>query len=97
MTTTAQQLTRALRTLSARGERPPCGDPATRNLWVADSAEERAVAAGLCEGCPVIASWAGVDRTWHAPSTIATRRAAQVRRERRRLSKSLPSSSQRRE
>lgn len=48
------QLTRALLDLAARGERTHCSDPATHHLWLSEIKAERAEAAKLCRGCPVI-------------------------------------------
>jgi hypothetical protein len=70
-------LTRALVDLASRGERPHCSDPGTSELWLSGHKAERAEAAKLCRGCPVIEPcgqaatarrerwgvWAGVDRT----------------------------------
>jgi hypothetical protein len=80
-TTLADQLTRALLSLTSRGQRPRCGDPADAGLWLSDYAEERALACTLCHGCPVIQAcgeaaeaagerfgvWAGQDRTAPKP------------------------------
>ena len=42
MITTAQQLTRALLALTARGITPPCGDPTRRhNLWMSEFPGDR--------------------------------------------------------
>lgn len=46
--------TRALITLASQGGRPPCGTWAEHNLWLSEDHEERARAAKLCTGCPVI-------------------------------------------
>lgn len=73
--TARERLDRALLHLAADGRRPRCGEPATHHLWTSESADERARAAGLCAGCPVLRQcadaaeeeaalfvWAGVDR-----------------------------------
>ena len=67
-------LDRALLDLAADGRRPRCGEPADHLLWTSEKADERARAAGLCVGCPVLRQcaqaaeeeaelfvWAGVD------------------------------------
>lgn len=73
----SSRLTHALIDLTDRGGRPRCGDPDTRDLWLSDRSAQRAAAARLCTGCPVLAEcgaaaeanneqfgvWAGVDRT----------------------------------
>lgn len=80
-------LTAALLALASRGQRPRCGDPGARDLWLSDDYDERAQAAAWCNGCPVwqecgaaaesrqerFGVWAGQDRT---PDT-RTKRAAQ--------------------
>jgi hypothetical protein len=48
------QLTRALTTLAAQSQRPRCADPADHDLWLSELSEERAQAAALCHGCPVL-------------------------------------------
>ena len=72
-----QRLTHALVELATEGKRPRCGDQGEHDLWLSESAAERAVAATRCAGCPVLAEcaasadanneqfgvWAGVDRT----------------------------------
>jgi hypothetical protein len=71
------QLTRALLNIAARGQRTHCSDPTSHHLWLSEHPGERAIAAMLCRGCPVITEcgeaaeanderhgvWAGVDRT----------------------------------
>lgn len=47
-------LDRALVDLASRGERPRCGEPADRHLWVSDSPDERRRAARLCAACPIL-------------------------------------------
>lgn len=65
----------ALEDAATAGEWIACRGP-HGHYWTSDSAEERAVAAALCDGCPVLAEchtaaestnevflvWAGVDR-----------------------------------
>jgi len=89
MTNAADQLLRSLPTLATRGQQTRCGDPADAELWMSDFPEERALAATLCHGCPVITAcgeaaeanaekfgvWAGVDRTIR-PGRPATNRKA---------------------
>ncbi|QOK24145.1 WhiB family transcriptional regulator [Janibacter indicus] len=68
-------LDRALLDLAADGRRPRCGEPADHLLWTSEDTDERARAAALCVGCPVLQEcalaaeeeaelfvWAGVDR-----------------------------------
>ena len=71
------QLHRALANLSARGQLTPCAEHRGW-LWLADDAEDRAIARRLCNPCPVLAEchdaaeannerfgvWAARDRTW---------------------------------
>lgn len=73
----AQALDAMLLRLAARGVRPRCGEPAAHTLFLSDRAEERALAATWCAGCPVLEEcgaaaieakathgvWGGVDRT----------------------------------
>lgn len=72
--TARDTLDRALLDLAADGRRPRCGEPADHLLWTSESADERARAAALCAGCPVLQPcaraaeeehelfvWAGVD------------------------------------
>jgi hypothetical protein len=47
-------LTLALLNLAARGERTDCSDPASHYLWLSEHDNERAVAAMLCDHCPVL-------------------------------------------
>lgn len=69
------RLDRALLDLADRGGRPRCGEPADHLLWTSEKPDERARAAGMCVGCPVLRQcalaaeeegelfvWAGVDR-----------------------------------
>jgi hypothetical protein len=77
MTTAAERLTQALINLAATGLRTHCSDPTLSQLWTSDHEGERAEAARLCIGCPVIIEcgaaadarderfsvWAGRDRT----------------------------------
>ena len=70
----SDRLTAALLTLAARGQSPPC---TADDRWLSEDQDERATAARLCAGCPVLEPcrmaaaaqgerfgvWAGVDRT----------------------------------
>lgn len=69
------RLDRALLDLATEGRRPRCGEPAEHLWWTSEKADERARAAALCVGCPVLQPcahaaeeegelfvWAGVDR-----------------------------------
>lgn len=75
-----EALDRALLDLAADGRRPRCGEPATHHLWTSEKADERARAAALCVGCPVLRQcahaaeeehelfvWGGVDRGVRPP------------------------------
>ena len=73
----SEAFTKALLDLGAGGLRTHCSDPDSRHMWLSESAAERAEAAKLCRGCPVILEcgqaatarkerwgvWAGVDRS----------------------------------
>ena len=75
----AQELDAMLLRLAAQGVRPRCGEPAAHDLFLSDVAEERALAATWCAGCPVLDEcaaagveakatfgvWGGVDLTVH--------------------------------
>ena len=50
----AQELDAMLLRLAAQGVRPRCGEPAAHAVFLSDVAEERAVAATWCAGCPVL-------------------------------------------
>jgi hypothetical protein len=50
----SDRLTTALVELAARGLRTHCSDPESSELWLSDDQAERAQAARLCIGCPVI-------------------------------------------
>lgn len=78
--TARDALDRALVDLAARNRRPRCADPDTWSWWTSDKGAERAAAARLCTGCPVLEPcrdaaqeageifvWAGVD---HGTSPI---------------------------
>ena len=80
------QLDRALLDLAADGRRPRCGEPASHHLWTSEKADERARAAALCAGCPVLQPcahaaeqehelfvWAGVDRGARPSKKTATK------------------------
>ena len=47
----SDQLTRRLLDLARAGQRPPC---AADDRWLSEDQDERAEAASLCAGCPVI-------------------------------------------
>jgi hypothetical protein len=49
-----ERLTRALINLAAQGLRTHCSDPGSHSLWLSEHDGERAEAARLCTGCPVI-------------------------------------------
>jgi len=71
------RFTKALIDLAAAGLRTHCSDPEASHLSLSEYPEQRAEAARLCQGCPVIMErwaasvarresfgvWAGVDRT----------------------------------
>lgn len=73
---TSEQLHRALAHLKARGQLTPCAQHGGY-LWLADDAEDRAIAVKLCRPCPVLKAcgqaaeetgekwgvWGGRDRT----------------------------------
>jgi hypothetical protein len=73
----SERLLRALITIASRGQRTHCSDPSLSELWLSESEPERAEAARLCIGCPVITEcgaaaaanderwgvWGGRDRT----------------------------------
>jgi hypothetical protein len=48
-----EQLTRALLTLAAQGQRTNCSDPETHHYWTSEHERERVLAASACHGCPV--------------------------------------------
>lgn len=52
--TARDDLDRALLDLAANGRRPRCGEPADHHMWTSDDHDERARAAELCRGCPVL-------------------------------------------
>ncbi len=52
--TAAEALTRALVALADRGRRPRCDEPGGHEMWCSDDADERALAARWCTGCPVL-------------------------------------------
>jgi Transcription factor WhiB len=73
-----ERLTRALLNLGAQELRTHCSDPASHHLWLSEYADERASAAEMCIGCPVLTEcdraatarleerfgvWGGVDYT----------------------------------
>ena len=72
--TARDDLDRALLDLAAEGRRTRCAEPADHMWWTSEEADERARAARLCTGCPVLRLcavaaeedgelfvWAGVD------------------------------------
>jgi hypothetical protein len=71
----SERLTRALITIASRGLRTHCSEPDIHSYWLSEDPKERAVAARLCRGCPVIIPcaevgqhqrwgvWGGVDRS----------------------------------
>lgn len=72
--TARQELDRALLDLAADNRRPRCAEPADHLWWTSEETDERARAARLCRGCPVLRMcaesaeeehevfvWAGVD------------------------------------
>jgi Transcription factor WhiB len=75
--TASAQFVKALINAAAAGLRPHCSDPVFGDLWLSDNEADRAEAARLCRGCPVLGpcghaatangekfgTWAGVDRT----------------------------------
>jgi hypothetical protein len=73
----SERLLRALLTIASQEQRTHCSDPGLSELWLSDHEGERAEAARLCIGCPVITEcgaaaianderwgvWGGHDRT----------------------------------
>jgi hypothetical protein len=51
----SDRLTQALITMAAKGLRPNCSDPGSHWMWLSEHPQERALAALMCGGCPVIA------------------------------------------
>ena len=47
-------LSMALLTMAVEGDRPRCGDHATRDMWTSAFPDERALAATWCRGCAVL-------------------------------------------
>jgi hypothetical protein len=39
---------------AARGQRPRCGDAETSYMWLSEDPAERAQAALMCSGCPIL-------------------------------------------
>jgi hypothetical protein len=70
-----ERLIRALINAAAAGQRTHCSDPGSSELWLSEREEERAEAARLCVGCPVLEPcgqvgqherfgvWGSVDKT----------------------------------
>ena len=50
----SERLLRALITIASRGLRTHCSDPGASELWLSEYEPERAEAARLCIGCPII-------------------------------------------
>lgn len=48
------RLDRALLDLAADGRRVRCAEPADHLWWTSEDSDERARAARLCQGCPVL-------------------------------------------
>lgn len=72
--TARDRLDRALLDLADQGRRPRCAEPEDHPWWTSEEADERAHAARLCIGCPVLRQcaeaaeeeaelfvWAGID------------------------------------
>lgn len=49
-----ERLTRALVNAAARGVRPRCGDYETSYMWLSEDPAERARAALMYSGCPIL-------------------------------------------
>jgi hypothetical protein len=70
-------LTIALLNMAAGGQRTHCSDPTSHHLWLSEHPQDRAIAAKLCRGCPVLTVcrdtaeerderwgvWGGIDRS----------------------------------
>ena len=77
MTRTAtDMLTAARMSLATDGQRPPCGQRDGHRLWLSDDAADRALAAGWCAGCPVIASGVGLTASQPQPPNRPRAKAA---------------------
>jgi hypothetical protein len=50
----SDRLTTALVTMASQGRRPNCSDPESHRLWLSEHPQERAQAALMCGGCPVL-------------------------------------------
>jgi Transcription factor WhiB len=77
-------LASALLETTLAGVNPPCRGPQA-DLWTAETASSRSIAAKLCRGCPVLAECAraaeAVDEQWHVWAGIdRTTRAREMRR-----------------
>jgi hypothetical protein len=73
----SERLLRALITIASQEQRTHCSDPGLSELWLSDHEPERAEAARLCTGCPVLRPcrqaaeaqderfgvWGGIDRS----------------------------------
>jgi hypothetical protein len=66
--TASKAFNQALIELAARGERPRCSDPVTREMWTSEDVADRAIAALWCTGCDVLDLCAAVaveeDHRW---------------------------------
>jgi hypothetical protein len=69
MTTATTDLTQALINLAPTGLRVHCSDATLSKLWTSDHEAERAEAARLCIGCPLLAECRHAadarDERWH--------------------------------
>lgn len=52
--TARDRLDRALLDLATQNRRPRCSDPDLHHLWTSEDRKERARAAELCRGCPLL-------------------------------------------
>jgi hypothetical protein len=52
--TAAERLNVALITTASQGLRPHCSDSGTGDLWISEQSADRAEAALLCHGCPLL-------------------------------------------
>jgi hypothetical protein len=50
----SERLSRALLDAASRGVRPRCGDYETSYMWLSEDPAERAQAAPMCSGCPIL-------------------------------------------
>jgi hypothetical protein len=65
----SDKLTMALIAMAAKELRPHCSDPESHLMWLSEHPQERAQAALMCGGCPVIAECGDAadanDERWH--------------------------------